>query len=265
MFHDSFYTRLTYALQENMPPAYRTIPGIIQLISKLLSDKTFKQLQNITLLPHRKDKSEDVPVCKGFALVTLASIDVVELLLKAWPWNRLTSSGAEQNDALHNQHPDTTLSTDEETRRNLRNEAGRYGLRMLSKKSWEMKKAEYLLYRQQLVEEMNQIQDDARGMPLAYASDGAKEVKKYTNTLDDKAGTSSASSNLDINDPYPYGCLVFVRNINSETNKTTLRSLFNRLCSMSDCLTRPDDGGSIDYVDYNKGMDTVCTSLFTFF
>ena len=49
---------------------------------------------------------------------------------------------------------------------------------------------------------------------------------------------------------YPTGCLVFVKNLNPDTNKTVLRSL----------LASPFSAGSsgcIDYVDYTKGLDSV--------
>ena len=50
---------------------------------------------------------------------------------------------------------------------------------------------------------------------------------------------------------YPVGCLVFVKNLNSDTNKTVLRSL----------LASPfpaESPGCIDYVDYTRGLDSVC-------
>lgn len=56
---------------------------------------------------------------------------------------------------------------------------------------------------------------------------------------------------------YPVGCLVFVKNLNSDTNKTVLRSL----------LARPfpaESLGYIDYVDYTRGLDSVCQSLVYF-
>lgn len=58
--------------------------------------------------------------------------------------------------------------------------------------------------------------------------------------------------------PYPPNCLVFVRNVNSETNKTALRALFSAaLLEGGEDL--PPDG--IDYVDFNKGLDTVCSII----
>ena len=64
---------------------------------------------------------------------------------------------------------------------------------------------------------------------------------------------TSSGPTLDASAPYPYGCLVFVRGVHIETNKTTLKTLFGRAV----------DGEGIDYVDYAKGMDSVCSALHT--
>lgn len=55
------------------------------------------------------------------------------------------------------------------------------------------------------------------------------------------------------NRDYPTNCLVFVKNINPQTNKTTLKTLFSRATEAS---------GTIDYVDFNKGLDSVCIYFF---
>ncbi|KAF8484415.1 hypothetical protein JB92DRAFT_1567718 [Gautieria morchelliformis] len=48
---------------------------------------------------------------------------------------------------------------------------------------------------------------------------------------------------------FPQNCLVFVRNIHPDTNKTTLRTLFSASLASSK--------RSVDYVDFTKGIDTV--------
>ena len=50
---------------------------------------------------------------------------------------------------------------------------------------------------------------------------------------------------------YPRRCLVFIRHIHPETNKTTLRTLLSRAYG-SDTT-----GKELDYVDYTKGLDSV--------
>ncbi|KAG6373737.1 hypothetical protein JVT61DRAFT_5877 [Boletus reticuloceps] len=57
--------------------------------------------------------------------------------------------------------------------------------------------------------------------------------------------------------PYPFDCLVFVRNVHSGTNKTTLKSLFGQAFQDQDQDgTRPTPTMGLDYVDFTKGMDT---------
>ncbi|KAF9000291.1 hypothetical protein BDQ17DRAFT_1359966 [Cyathus striatus] len=56
--------------------------------------------------------------------------------------------------------------------------------------------------------------------------------------------------------PYPYNCLLFVKHIHPETNKTTLRKLFSRAFENSNTE-------GLDYVDFNKGMDSCYLRLAT--
>ncbi|KAH8118815.1 hypothetical protein DFH11DRAFT_1740752 [Phellopilus nigrolimitatus] len=57
--------------------------------------------------------------------------------------------------------------------------------------------------------------------------------------------------------PYPTDCLVFVKNVHLETNKTTLRSLFTH--ALGGVASGAAD--AIDYVDYNKGLDSCLLRL----
>jgi xRRM domain len=77
--------------------------------------------------------------------------------------------------------------------------------------------------------------------------------------------THSVDLNIHVNSAYPPGCLVFIRNVHPETNKTTLRNLF--LHAREETVESGDSGGKkdedgIDYLDYTKGMDCVCLFLF---
>ena len=69
---------------------------------------------------------------------------------------------------------------------------------------------------------------------------------------------------IHFNSTYPPGCLVFLRNVHPETNKTTLRGLFlhaRRPIGIE--VGKKDDDDGLDYLDYTKGMDSVCV-LFLF-
>ena len=57
---------------------------------------------------------------------------------------------------------------------------------------------------------------------------------------------------------YPPDCLVFVRNLHPDTNKTTLKVLFSQAFPSGD-----REKGLIDYVDFTKGLDTVRSPTFT--
>ena len=183
-------------------------------------------VQNIWLPPHAHDKPGDLPKCKGFALITLSSPEQAEELTRRWPWN------ARRTD-LHD-IPDTP-----ETQ-----EAIKFGFRTMARVRWDELREEYLAYRRTLLD------------ALAYAEQEHEDnVEVSTIASEEPTAPLSVIPHLpttDLSSPYPQGCLVFVRNIHPETNKTTLRSLFSQAFANSDI----SDAG-VDYVDFSKGMDTV--------
>ena len=100
--------------------------------------------------------------------------------------------------------------------------AARFALRALSLRRWSELRYEYVAYRRRLLERMHETV-----APEAAA-----------------ATTATAPS-------YPADSLLFIRNVHTGANKTTLRTLLSR------AFLEPSSGG-IDYVDYTKGMECVC-------
>ncbi|KAF7789463.1 hypothetical protein EIP86_000408 [Pleurotus ostreatoroseus] len=190
------------------------------------------RLQSISLPRHHQDKPDDQPKCKGFALVTLAEDDDVHALLSRWPWTRNELNGA----ALEH----------EVTRNAERDEAIKFGFRVLEKAAWQRLNKEYIAYRQRLLDEITR-------------EESAAQVEYTTSTAADEPKTSQATQedptpSMDPNAPFPQNCLVFVRNVHPETNKTTLRKLLSRAFEASGTENFSE---AIDYVDFNKGMTSV--------
>jgi hypothetical protein len=216
---------------------YRTVPGIARLTSSLLSQSgkvvSLTRVQNITLPPHHQDRPGDQPKCKGFALVTLADEHDVETLLEEWPWDRQP-----------NAH-DRPSSTKED----YVHESSKFGLRMLSKSRWDQLKVEYLAYQRKLLDELVAFNEGSSNIPLDDDIDIAEHDEgDEANSQAESEPAGPALTTL--SSPYPLNCLVFVRNIHPETNKTTLRKLFSTAFDTT-------SEGSLDYVDFNKGMDSV--------
>ena len=160
--------------------------------------------------------------------------------------------------------------------------ATKFGLRILTKARWEELRAEYLLYCQELVDEINMFQDnEARvngGGGKGYVGEThvqeEHEDPRRTNQTQAQRrahiqSRSTGSLAITANDPvdtagihskttYPPGCLVFVRNVHPETNKTTLRSLFLHARGPTGIEVGKKDDDGLDYLDYTKGMDCVC-------
>jgi len=137
--------------------------------------------------------------------------------------------------------------------------AHQHNLRVISKDRWIQLKAEYLDYRQKLVEELNISQDAqqrrSRGMLDAdIMNQGSLETNILA--LDPLPKAAAPILSLNPSSPYPPDCLVFIKNVHPETTKTTLRTLFSRGFRQSDTSAQKSFEG-LDYVDFSKGMDTV--------
>lgn len=227
--------------QENVPHERRSISGIHRFMLELVRSSSERTsnisdlVQHIHLPSHHQDKEGDQPKCKGFALVTLSLLEDVAELLQQWPW--------------HPRRTDYTSLEDNEIVRN----AVKVGCRMLSKARWEQLGKEYLAYGQLLLDQITQEED------------AAVYTRPERCGLDNDSGAISTSvtvesntipvSSFSISTSYPQGCLVFVRNVHPETNKTTLRALFSRPFGGSE--VSEISGDVVDYVDFNKGSGTV--------
>ncbi|KAG0703841.1 hypothetical protein DFH29DRAFT_771158, partial [Suillus ampliporus] len=220
---------------ENIPPQYHTIPGIIRFTQGLLSrcpvSSTLIPIQNVTLPPHHLDKPEDRPKCKGFALVTLSNAELYRNILESWPWNRPFQPSRSDDLGL----TEDSLET---------KEASKFGFRTLPKAHWDNLNQEYLAYRQTLIDELA----DADELPDFKADSDVRDTP--SEILEDSIPAPPRNVTT-MSSPYPFGCLVFARNLHLETNKTTLRALFATAFKSS-----PLDPAGIDYVDFNKGMDS---------
>ncbi|KAF9458488.1 hypothetical protein BDZ94DRAFT_1270562 [Collybia nuda] len=236
---------------ENIPVQFRTIPGIVRFTLALLSgnpvpDPQRNRVQGISLPPHHQDKPGDPPVCKGFAILVLANREDAEYLLTKWPWIRATL-----DDTKTSAVPMSTEVQD----------AMRFGFRTLSKVRWEQMREEYLAYRGRLVEEINASEDAKPLVIVSSVPQFTSAEDQYTLSPKDPP-VESDTPVLDLSSPYPPNSLLFVRNLHPETNKTTLRKFF--ATSFQEPLangTIQSDG--LDYIDFNKGMDSCHLRLTT--
>jgi hypothetical protein len=202
----------------------------------------------------------------------------------AWPWDHST-------DVMDSDRPGVANSKGKGKDRSLPAEemsplyvgATKFGLRILTKARWEELRAEYLLYRQELVDEINMSQDEGevrfydggmKGYMGEMHDQEEQEDPRRTNQIQvqkkvpiqsrsTKSAAIVANDSVDAagihpNSTYPPGCLVFVRNVHPETNKTTLRSLFLHAKGPTGIEGGKKDDDGLDYLDYTKGMDCVC-------
>ena len=215
--------------QEKLPPRIRSTAAVYCFVLSLLNNREhcpFNAIEDVRLTPPSDGEVEPKRTFKGFAFVSLSSRDLVKQLSEDWPWL------PEDRSAPLSGGTSTSASADVA-------DARKYGVRVIAKTRWEELRDEYLAYRAQL---LNAIHEEDR---------------KYGAGVQSKPGMTDPAllppvSNgpySTILQDYPRGCLVFAKNLHTETNKTTLRKLFS---SVIGC---PQD--VLDYVDFNKGMDSV--------
>lgn len=256
---------MTSFLKENFPPYARTTSSIYTFLSSLLASESgsspdgLAPIQRIEFPPHRDDPPDGPPPIKskGFAFIILAHAKHVDHLLQQWPWETSkrpapSSSGLSKPGLLRKRG-------EEEERSKAVVDALDFGLRCLSKKEWERMKERYLALQRRLLDET--LQADRRFhnesiseqmQALAHQKIGKQENGGQVPSFLDSPAVTTATTNLNVvekHETFPTGCLVFVKNVNPETNKTTLRALF------SSAITNNTD--AVDYVDYNKGLDSV--------
>lgn len=226
------------------------------------TNSKYDEVQHIHFPPHYQDdptKLTTIQRCKGFALVTLSSVESVDKLVGEWPWEGTSERTASRTDSLHP----------------MIEEASDSGLRVLTKARWDALQDEYMLYRDKLLAE---IASKAETTPAPEASSSRithpdataskrppsnherqpakRETSKPTGPLPHRQEPEPDTS-LSPSSPFPPRCLVFVRNIHPETNKTTLKTLFRAAFATNDREEKQAANNGIDYVDFTKGLDTV--------
>ena len=215
--------------QEKLPPRIRSAATVYRFVWSLLNsrkDCPFDAVQDVRLSPPANGETESKRTFKGFAFVTLSSTDLVKQISEDWPWLPGDRSAPVSGGVSVSASADVA-------------DGHKYGVRVIAKARWEELRDEYLAYRTQLLSAVRE------------------EERESGTGVQSKPGTagpalppppSNASRSI-VTQDYPRGCLVFARNIHTETNKTTLRKLF------SSAVGFPQD--VLDYVDFNKGMDSV--------
>ncbi|KAF9062551.1 hypothetical protein BDP27DRAFT_1300327 [Rhodocollybia butyracea] len=243
---------------ENIPLSYRSVPGIYRFIRSIhppSNSASVPHVQRISFPPHHLDVDTDSSTlrhksstkCKGFAFVVFSSLDEAESITTAWNWDRRISSTSPAPNPAGSFAASTPLLS--ETTSTSISEAQKHGFRALSKLRWDELKEEYVAWRQTLLDE-------------AFAAQGTEPPTEYhhesaeypiEDVIDEFEGDeqNQIEDILTLSSPYPPDCLLFIRNINPSTNKTTLRTLFGNAL-----LANGMNSQDIDYVDYTKGMDT---------
>ncbi|KIM29499.1 hypothetical protein M408DRAFT_305460, partial [Serendipita vermifera MAFF 305830] len=236
-------------------------------------------IQHFELPAHAKASQTDVPVCKGFCFVTFSEVTHAERVLSAWPWTssrQITKSGhskdanedeAEEED-VGEQLMNLDLTKEKDERVEVLKEGSESHLRSISLKDWEELKKQYLAWQAELYESMKPTESRGpkSGVQItphvrpAVQSDIPRTkdapphlppTEKSTNLRKAGPTLTAHSETLGYKEAsYPSGCLLFVKNLHPQTNKTTLKKLFEHALE-SASSTNEVKVGEIDYVDWS--------------
>lgn len=219
----------------------------------------YRFIQRIYFPPHYQDPPDAQPKCKGFALLTFSEPSVASHFLAYFPYHRTPENKGSVIDSA-NPNNDHDEPSPEEL------EARKAGFRTLSKERWEALQSEYVQYRDALLHRIATAPSSAP--PRASASAPATVPDLPSPSPDDDnvpesdprpSTTTSEPSPLLIPRCYPYppGCVIFVRHVPTDTNKTALRARFSALLAEDGSNNESTATAALDYVDYTKGLDSV--------
>lgn len=128
------------------------------------------------------------------------------------------------------------------------------GFRTICKRRWDKLRDEYLEHQKDLLTltlDSEQVEHNAKREAASHPN-GFNRIRHMPSRIRPIAlpPPPPPPGVLPPNKSYPENCLVFVKNIHPDTNKTTLKALFKQAFN-------GERDSAVDYVDYTKGMDSV--------
>ncbi|PVG03440.1 hypothetical protein CPB86DRAFT_694945 [Serendipita vermifera] len=283
---------------ENIPRKYWSLPSALSFVNALAQRNIARDnqtqttasellLQHLELPPHAKASQGDIPICKGFAFVTFTDPIGSESFVQTWDWLGVRSemmadrgSEAEKDEDVEDQLMNLDISKEEDDFRNVEEEASRSGFRALKLVEWNVRKQEYLERQKNLnrvkidqnvrsnmgttkpkrgsVQKSEVTQESSRGFSTAHSHfEKGKDLPPHM-TSNKTVKDSGHMANADLS--YPANCLIFVKNLYPQTNKTALKTLFADylLLAMQERQSTSNTvaHGGVDYVDWSKGMSS---------
>jgi hypothetical protein len=105
------------------------------------------------------------------------------------------------------------------------------------------------------------IQRNTRAQEVPQDSSVARsQLKKEKDVPPHMASQKTLQNSIPVTKDlsYPVNCLVFVKNLYPQTNKTALKALFGDYLMLAmQSQNKPVINGGVDYVDWSKGMSSV--------
>ncbi|KAG9016108.1 hypothetical protein FRB93_011582 [Tulasnella sp. JGI-2019a] len=221
---------------EYIPPPHRThTHAITQFLQSMLSSPSIPFYVEGLSFPAREGSEWEEKKCRGFAFVICGTIEEAEQAASLWSWGGISARVSEVGgERAKEPGPDG----------DMRIMARKCGFRVLPKARWSELKAEYFKRRQEILALNSRTGSDPE--PARIAPIKALPSRAVVAPM----AVAPAPKRPHNGDGFPRGCLLFVRNLHPETNKTTLKKL------LAQAFNAPSDGSELTYVDFMKGADS---------
>ncbi|KAG8932087.1 hypothetical protein FRC01_000272 [Tulasnella sp. 417] len=254
MSEEEWNARTIYV--ENIPPQhYKSKHELVSFFEACLGDPSEPIVVQDISFPPKEGRDESDTKCRGFAFIICNSSAAAEKATREWSWVGFDPRFRE------------TLGGEPMDVEGEPNETGdkiwlakRCGFRAITHRRWTELRDEYLAYRDVLIARLNARPEPEittrSSLRIAPDKNKVKSDKGAQPQLSNESATVATNSIGPTRSDYPQGCLVFVRNIHPGTKKTTLKKVLSLPFTK-----KRHDGSEIDYIDWEKGLDSCYVRL----
>ncbi|CDZ97523.1 hypothetical protein [Phaffia rhodozyma] len=238
---------------ENIPPSQKTYVQILSFVNTLFGPSCIGEGE-----PFRVASLSFPLKARGYAFVCLPSGQDRDRVLDAWSWEGARERAPGKGKG--------TERSGEGPIEGLQKEARLAGLRCLPRTEYNRLEKEYRAY----LDTRKHAESMERRARKDVGTDQAVEYESASGDPDSGGGggggvgEKAPERGLETRLDYPEGCLLFVRRLDPDTSKTTIKDLFGAILRESskqgeeegDGMAKGKGKDEVGYVDWIKGGDS---------
>ncbi|KAL7417158.1 hypothetical protein BDY24DRAFT_411914 [Mrakia frigida] len=217
---------------ESLPPHLRSYPQVLLYLNSLFHSSSSNQ-------PVVQSLSFDGLVFRNFVWIVLRDEEALKSVQKEWSWDGAVARGKRAAKEVEGVSKETEEGRDA-------------GLRVLKKVEHSRLQQEYVAHLATFPSTSTHHPSSTSISAPAFVHDQPPHthtsIRTPTHPYTSSYNPPKATSTFAAPPPqFPSSCLLYLKNVDPQTSKTALHTLFNSLLP---------DGKEIDYVDWVKGSDS---------